>query len=339
VAVAALPKNHYALAWTTLRVDGDGLGIALRDLDGATGALGGVSAANSETFGAQQSVDAVWTGAELVVAWVDRGGPSGSRVRARRFDRFLSPLGTDEPVAPDTLAQSELEPIVSAFGGSFAALWIESYPDFTAAIRVRADSVSWKIPMLASFTADAMRLAALDDTHLIAVWTQLDFDEESGLELTRLYSAVLDTGAPGIVAPVRIDPLTAALTDDPTRRMRRPALAVAGGSAFVAWYANTGFGGDGIPALVLKEMPWRSGDGEAPVLDLSIPEAPLPRSALRASSGAQDVPALGVVPWTPGGALFAAWEDSNRTFGPTQRRPDVVTQLVPIPVLRNGGGN
>lgn len=338
VAVASLPGDRYALAWTTRSVDGDGLGIALRHLDGRTGVLGPVQQANAEAFGAQQSVDAVWTGSELVLAWVDRGGAAGGRARVRRFGKDLVALGTDELLS-DQSAQSELQPVLAAFNQSFAALWLEFQADFTTSIRVRAGGVSWTIPVLASFTGDDLRLAALDDAHLIAVWTQVDFDEESGLEIARLYTAVMDTSAPGTVEPVRVDPLSAALTSDPTRRMRRPTLAVVGSTAFVAWYANTSFGGEGKPALVLKEMPWAPGDAGVPMLDLSIPEVPLPRSESRAASGVQDVPALGAVPWTPGGALLAAWEDSGKTFGPSQRRPDVVAQLLPIPALRSEGGN
>jgi hypothetical protein len=81
-------------------------------------------------------------------------------------------------------------------------------------------------------------------------------------------------------------------------------------------------------------MPWHTDDAGLPSLDLSREKVPLARSAARAADGAQDAPALGLVPWTSGGSLFAVWEDGSRTFGPSQRRPDVVAHVVPLPVLR-----
>lgn len=44
-------------------------------------------------------------------------------------------------------------------------------------------------------------------------------------------------------------------------------------------------------------------------------------------------PALAALPLWPEGALAAAWEDWGVTFG-FEGEPDVVTELIPAPVLR-----
>lgn len=68
-------------------------------------------------------------------------------------------------------------------------------------------------------------------------------------------------------------------------------------------------------------------------------EIPLPRhDAHRADD--QRAPALAATPLFPGGALATAWDDYGRVFGPTQGKPDVVAELIPVPILRTtlGGG-
>jgi hypothetical protein len=52
-----------------------------------------------------------------------------------------------------------------------------------------------------------------------------------------------------------------------------------------------------------------------------------------------DDPALGVVPWTASGTLFAAWEDGQRVFGRTERDPDIVAELLPLPIVKLGVGD
>jgi hypothetical protein len=65
-------------------------------------------------------------------------------------------------------------------------------------------------------------------------------------------------------------------------------------------------------------------------------EGPLARNPLMQMSPFDDGPVLGALPWTNGGALFAAWEDDQRTFGREQRTPDIVGQLLPLPIVRLG---
>lgn len=74
-------------------------------------------------------------------------------------------------------------------------------------------------------------------------------------------------------------------------------------------------------------------------LGLSSPEIPLPRHPVHGFDD-QRAPALAATPLHPGGALATAWDDYGRVFGPTQGKPDVVAELIPVPILRTtlGGG-
>jgi hypothetical protein len=77
-------------------------------------------------------------------------------------------------------------------------------------------------------------------------------------------------------------------------------------------------------------MRWDSASG----LDLSVVEEPLPRAPLMQNTSFDGDAALGVVPWTAGGTLFSAWDDSERAFGNAERFPDVVAQMLPIPIVK-----
>jgi len=59
----------------------------------------------------------------------------------------------------------------------------------------------------------------------------------------------------------------------------------------------------------------------------------LPRDSER-QSGFQYFPALAASPWPIGGALIAAWEDDDRTYGIAERLPDVLAELMPLPIAR-----
>ena len=80
--------------------------------------------------------------------------------------------------------------------------------------------------------------------------------------------------------------------------------------------------------LWLKPLDWSSA-----ALDLSQPELPLPRWPSHLS-GDQRRPALAASPQPFGVALATAWDDHGRVFGSVEGTPDVVAELMPLPLLR-----
>jgi cysteine-rich repeat protein len=328
--IAALPGNTFAVAWSVLPTGtSSNRTIALRTVDGATGALGAVQTASISSNGNQEAPDAVWTGNELVVSWMDRTDPLLPQGKVRRFDANLNPMGGEEDLSTD--GTEEGAPTVAAFGGSHAALWIEHDENFDYVVHVRGGGVSWTVPGIFRFAGDRFHLEALDSQHLIATWTQVDYLSDGGHDVPSLYTAVFDTNAPGPVTSVRVTGLSGALSDDPTRGHREPALTVAGTSAYLAWVSEPGVLGSIEGALVMKEMPWRASNGG---LDLARAEEALARNPMMQNTAFEDAPALALIPWTTGGTLFVAWEDGQRVFGREERSPDVIAQLVPVPIVK-----
>jgi cysteine-rich repeat protein len=329
--VAALPGDAYAVAWSVFPSGGSYPSVALRKVEGATGVLGPIQTVSSLLNGNQEAPDLVWTGSELVVTWMDRTDPLLPQGRVRRYDGNLNPLGDEEALSGD--GSEEGVPTLAAFAGSYAALWLESTSNSDTDLHVRAGDTAWTVPGIFRLAGDGFRLSALDEEHLFAIWAQIDYLTDGGYEVATLYGAVFDVKAPGAVSPFRIKALSAALTDDPTRGYREPALAVVGSSAFVAWASEPGVLGGLDGALVMKEMPWRAGNGG---IDLTLAEEPMARNRMMQNTSFELAPALASIPWTSGGTLSAAWEDSQRAFGSEELTPDVVAELLPVPIVRLG---
>lgn len=319
--VVALPNDKYAVVWTAF--GGSSLHVALRLVDGSTGALSDVSASSAD--GAEFS-DAVWTGSELDVAWTaSSGGTASNRVAVRRYDAEGSALGAASFVSSAS-ADAAL-PTLAPFANGVATAWIERDANSSVDYVARSGGNEWRVGPFSNSSGTSPALIALDASHLLLVAPPLDYDADAGVERARLFGAVLDDAAPGSVTPFPIAPIASGRATDPTRDARFPALAVAAGSVYLSWALGPG---DATPGtdLLLKEMPWRAG-----VLDDSLEEVPLPRDAER-QSGFQYFPTLAGAPWAPRGALLAAWEDDGRTFGLSERLPDVLAELIPLPLLR-----
>ena len=141
----------------------------------------------------------------------------------------------------------------------------------------------------------------------------------------------MDTSTPGETPSFAIDPLVAPYSANATLGQTEPVLVRAGTRLYVAWRSERVLGAPEGEELWLKELVW--GAGEAGLtLDLSKPEIPLPRwSAHRPMD--QRRPSLTAMPLWPEGAIAVAWEDWGVTFG-FEGEPDVVTELIPTPVLR-----
>jgi hypothetical protein len=70
-------------------------------------------------------------------------------------------------------------------------------------------------------------------------------------------------------------------------------------------------------------------------LTLVGPEMLLPRDAAH-RVGDQRGPALAVTNIGPTGAFVSAWDDLGKGFGTGEGNGDVVVDVVPVPVVRNG---
>jgi len=314
--VAALPSGKYAVAYIDLNGDGDGLGIALRSVDAATKQVGSLVRANAtKTFG-QHDVDLVWTGTELVAAWVDDSKlpTSGSDVRMRRFNASLAPVSPEEILANGPAQESGVA--LTTFGSGWAAAWRVAASG-TETIAVKTTGASWSVAVTSPGPAeDKPALAELDATHLLLVFSE-------GTP-ARLRGAILDTASQG-VNPFPITPAVAPYSTDAALAQSQANVVRAGSRLFVAWRSALVPGDARAEELWLKELAWQS-----TTLDLSKVEIALPRWPAHLKDD-QRRPALAA---TGSGALATAWDDYGRVFGSVEGTPDVVAELIPLPILR-----
>lgn len=313
--IAALPGGKYAVAYTDLGADGDGLGVALRLVD-ASGAGPLVRANTTKIFG-QHDVDLIWTGSELVAAWVDDSKlpANGSDLRMRRFSAALSPVSAEEALAGSAAQESGVA--LAPFAGGWAAAW-RSASAGSETIVVKTTGASWTVAVAAPGPAeDKPALAELDASHLLLVFSE-------GTP-ARLRGAILDT-ASQTVSPFPITPSVAPYSTDATIAQTHPNAVRAGSRLFVAWRSALVPGDAKAEELWLKELDWTS-----PTLGLSKVEVTLPRWPSHLKDD-QRRPALAV---TGSGALATAWDDYGRGFGSVEGTPDVVAELIPLPLLRS----
>jgi hypothetical protein len=325
--VTALPAEKYAVVWTAS--GGSVLHTALRIVESTTGSMSAPQTLSGNAYDAQES-DAVWTGSELVVAWTANDGvQSTTRVHTRRYD------ATGTARAPEAIEGSDVKnngtPTLTPFAGAFAAAWSESDAGTNVTYVIKSAGQEWQVGPFGGSSGGPAALVALDDTHLLVVVPPREYQLDAGQYRARLYGAVLDTSTPGHATPFPLVPLDSNRAADSTREAQYPALAVTGGKAYLAWHLGQG---DSVfdTEILLKEMPWHAGE-----LDLSRVEISLAHDLERQGSF-QNYPALAASRWTVGGALFAGWEDGNRTYGQVERYPDVLAALIPLPILRIKGG-
>ena len=145
-------------------------------------------------------------------------------------------------------------------------------------------------------------------------------------------AAVLDSASPGSTASFDITPLVAPYSTDSTLGQSQPNVARVGDRVFVSWRSDAVLADVNAEDLWLKEISWSSSGGSI-TLDLSKPEIALPRWSAHLKDD-QRYPGLAATPLLPGGALVAAWDDYGRGFGSVEGTPDVVSELIPIPLVR-----
>jgi hypothetical protein len=333
--VAALPGSRFAVAWTDFSSDGDELGIGARIVTVSQGslALGALTFANAGRDFSQLDADILWTGSELVVAWVDLAdAATAPDLRLRRFSAtFVGSSSQDETLA--ATASSETNVALSRFGSSWAAAF-RSATGGSEIIRARAGTIEWSVgPFLPAPADDHPALAELDSGHLLLVFTEGTDPGSTGVANTpRLRAAILDVAAPGLTASFELTPARAA-TAAPSVALSHPNLVRGSdGRLYIAWRSSSLPGDPAGEELWLHAGTWSAANSE---LTLEA-EIALPRAAAH-SVGDQRFPALVAAPLWPSGALATAWTDFGRTFGGQSGAPDVVAEFIPTPVLRLDG--
>lgn len=337
--VASLGGSKLAVAYTDFGADGDGRGVALRVLDAPAGTAGPVVRVNTTTAFNQRDADLVWTGSELVAAWVDDSKlwPNGLDVKFRTFGPSGAPTGAEQVLAGTTAHESHVS-LAPAVGGGTGAAWAAAWRSVTGTteqIMARAGTTMFSVAVAAPGPAP-------DQPALVNVgsglWLLVFTEGGGAFGVPRLRGAVLDVTSPGAVTSFALPPLVAPHATDPSLGQSEPALARVGDQVFLAWRSSAVPADANAEDLWLKQITITT-DAGGVTLGLSSPEIPLPRHAAHTFDD-QRRPALAATPLFPGGALATAWDDYGRVFGPTQGQPDVVAELIPVPILRTplGGG-
>ena len=341
--VAALPCDLYAVAWTDFGGDGDELGVAVNVVVPGVPPTTPPVFANATTVGSQFDPDIVFTGSQLVVAWVDTSNPATQPdVVLRTLDATTLMPSAEMPLA--ATADSEADVALAAFGGSWAAAWRDDANGLET-IRVHTGSTDWTVgpAFLPAPSGNKPALAALDATHLIVAYavglvpsgTAGDGGVTDGAAAdagtatrSKIQVAVLDMNAPGSVSGVDIPAKASGATG---LSQAQPNVSSVNGSLSLAWWTESALGSANGEELWLKSLSW---NGSA--LTTSATELPLPRWP-QARVGDQRSPAMAASTLPPGGALLLGWDDYGGTIASGEDNSDVVMELVPIPALQKAG--
>lgn len=224
------------------------------------------------------------------------------------------------------------------------------------------------VPFLPGPDEDRPAIVQVSPAHLLVLFTVGTDPEATGVaDVGRLRMALLDIDEPGAV-PAYVVPFSAAVNDDPTRSQSHPSATVVGdptsvltdpelaGQLFLAW-RSAADASDPVDAagLASSEDAWLmpvwvepAGAGSEHVFEVDGvslalvlgEELRLPRFGVGAH-GDQRSPALAAAtafaaqtpPYDTLGALVAAYEDFGREHATAEGEPDVVVELLPLPLL------
>ena len=322
------------MAWADFNSEaGDELDVAVRIVDPSTPVTTPPAHANTTLGFSQFDPDIVWTGSELVVAWVDTSNAATEPdLVFRTFDASFNPTSGEQTLGGT--ADSEADVALAPFAGSWAAAWRDDTVGDASGletVRVQAGSVSWTVgpEFLPAPVAAKPALAQLDGTHLLVVYAVGADTSDSGVANgSMLMAAVLDTGVPGNASGM---PVPGLAPGRPVLDQSTPSAVNVQGSAWVAWWTAAALGDPLGEELWLKSIPWH---GSA--LDLTQIEVLLPRWP-QARLGDQEAPALAGSTLAPGGALIAGWNDLSQTLVPGEAPGDVVVEQIPLPPMRTPG--
>ncbi len=237
------------------------------------------------------------------------------------------------PSGEQTLAattDSEADVALATFAGSWAAAWRDGANGLET-IRVHTGSTDWTVgpAFLPGPAGVKPALAQLDATHLVVAYAVgLDRSDSGVVNRAKIQVVVLDAAMPGSVTGTDVP---AAVSSAMGLSQSQPNVVNVGGTVFLAWWTQAALGDPNGEELWFKELGW---DGTT--LTTTSAEMPLPRSSAH-RVGDQRSPALAASLLPPGGALVSAWDDFGKGLGPVEGDGDVVAELIPVPVLRNGG--
>lgn len=329
--VAAISTTQYVAVWGDTGTGQVGPGIAMAVLDTTSGTVGPVVHANAFTESPETEPDALWVGGSLVVAWTDDSGDN-PEIKYRTFDASLSATSGETYLASPTVA--EVDVTLAPFNGGWAAAWKGS--DVTGAESVHVKAGSTEIAtgaFWAGETGERPALVQVGATSLFVAFSMSvltdDADDES---TTVLQGAVVDMTQAGTTFTASEIALDAQADGGDSRFPEGfPAAVSVGGEMWLgAWTAAQ----VGDP---LEDELWLAPVVNAEAAQVGTTVLPMPRwFAHRA--GDQETPALGVTTLAPNGALVAVWEDDGVAIGGPEARPDVAVEVVPLPMLRIGGG-
>lgn len=304
-SVAALPGGSYVVVWSDLDADPDGLGV-LGCLVSPTGALGKVTYLNGATSYGQHDPDVVWTGKEIALAYWD-DSTSKSRVHVRTFSATLEP-GTDQIV--ESTPEGAVRPSLAAVANTWAVAYVTSEKG-APHVEMRYAGKTWRTASYPPSDAGTPSLTALEGGRVLlahAVGTS---------QATSIRLVVFDlAGGPMPVAEAVVEAEGGASA---------PAVAVAGGVAYLGFQTGLVKGGDqGDVWLAPVSLP----DGALVVgAPIKIPREP------SHSNGPQRRPVLAGMPLAFDGALMVGWTDDGLNL-PQAAKRDVVVELIPTPVVR-----
>ncbi len=331
--IAALPCDQYAVAWNDVGGDTDGLGVALRLVNPDVTPGGLPSFANTTTAFDQYAPDILWTGSTLIAAWTDTSNATtGPDVRYRTFDSTLHPTSDEQTLA--ATADVEGDVTLAPFEGSWAAAWRDDANGFET-IRVTTGSTSWTVGpgFLPPSVTTKLALVELDASNLLVLYSQGSAASDAGAPnaVSTLMAAVLNLSSPGTVSGVAVPVNTT--VEGATAASLSHAYADAvriGTSIYAAWWTDSVVGNGSGEQVWFQPVGW---NGTA--LSWTGTELSLPRTAAH-RAGNQRRPMLAASTLEPDGALVSGWDDLGETFGGGEGNGDVVVELVPVPVLRNG---
>ena len=322
--VAALPGGKYAAAWTDYSGDGDELGIALTLVD-PLGPLATASGhANQATDFSQFDPDILPVSNQLVVAWVDASDPlTAPDLKYRTFDTNLAPTANEVTLASSAAAETSVA--LSRFGSSWAAAW-RSGEAGTESIKVQVGSTSFSVgPFLPGHVEDRPALLEVDaDTLLLVFTARADAPDGGGSNAFRLRGALLEMAAPGSVTAFPLEPSIDAGPTQPAQT--HPNAVRVQNRMFIAYRTERVAGNPAAEDLWIREL---TISGSTVSLD---PPQSLPTSAAQRFDD-QRFPALAGAAFGAEGAVIAAWEDYGRSLGSQAGTPDVVAELIPLPML------
>ncbi|HKY38778.1 MAG TPA: hypothetical protein VJN18_22705 [Polyangiaceae bacterium] len=322
---AALPNGGYAVAWSSFDEDGEDLGVAVRRV-AEDGTLGPLRIANQVTQFSQLDPDMIWTGSELVVAWVDfADAVSGPNLRYRRFDENLIALGDEAVLAASSGPESAIA--LAPFNGGWAAAYREGLAGGTENVVVKVGEQTFRVgPVLGGPIEDRPALVELDETHLLLLFSAGTDPALTGTHSTpRIRHAVVDTQSTSSPPVVSLDPLDDVFMKDVQVSHVSPSVVKGPDGIYLSWRSEARPGDAGGDQIWLKHLSWDS--ALETELNVSEPEVLIPR-VCEGSVGNQRTPQLAHVGLPPHGALAVAWDDYSQSQGVGE--PDVTVHYAPL---------